>query len=80
MGRPADQPNVFRQPTGILESLIYRASLRIPQPNLHGASGRYTPEHIRVQTASAGSLISTTDPTTGFTTYSVMFNARPIDR
>ncbi len=79
MGRPADRPNVFRKPTGILESQFYQASLRIPQPNLHGASGRNTPENIRIMTASAGS-IEMVKNSQGVMQYFVKMIARPVDQ
>ncbi len=79
MGRPADRPNVFRSPTGILASTFYQASLRIPQPNLPGASGRNTVTNIRVMTASAGAIEMAPDAS-GVMRYYVRMNGRPVDR
>lgn len=78
-GRPADRPNVFRKPTGILESLIYQASLRLPQPNLPGAMGTPTDANIRVSRASAGQLMMQKDPTGNYT-YTVQLQSRPTER
>lgn len=77
MGRPADRPDVFRAPTGILESLIYQASLRLPQPDLPGASGRNTETNLRVSVGAAGQLMMTPDPSGLGYTYSVQMTARP---
>lgn len=80
MARDAYHPNVFRSPTGITQTLLYDASLRIPQPDLHGASGSYTPEYIRTMTASAGDLMFAVDPNTGVANYFVQMRSRPVDR
>lgn len=61
MGKGVLHPRVFGPPNSITETWFYRAALRIPQPNLPGASGRSTPMNIPFQTAAAGELIVETD-------------------
>ena len=80
MARDAYHPNVFRTPSQITQTIYYNASLRIPQPNLLGPSGSYTPEYIRTSTASAGDLMFSIDPNTGVANYFVSMRARPVDR
>lgn len=55
-GHTAYNPNVFFKPSGLTQTLLYRASLRIPMFALPGAKGKPTPEYIRVSTADAGEL------------------------
>ena len=77
--RDAYHPNVFGPPEALTATLFYRASLRLPQPNLPGASGHATPMSIRTSTASAGQLMLTTDQN-GMPKYTVIFPNLPVDR
>ena len=77
--RTAYNPNVFRKPTGITASLIYQASLRIPQPDLPGAKGRPTPMYIRTSTADAGVLMMSYDQN-GMAHWSVAYRSRLEER
>lgn len=77
--RDAFHPKVFGPPQALTSTLFYRAELRIPQPNLHGASGRATPMHIRTSTANGGTLVLGKDQY-GYPKYTVMYPNIPVDR
>ncbi len=77
--RDAFHPRVFGPPEALTATLFYRAELRIPQPNLPGASGRATPMNIRTSTANAGTLVLTQDQN-GYPKYIVAYPNVPVDR
>lgn len=77
--RDAFHPKVFGPPEALTSTLFYRASLRLPQPNLPGASGRATPMYIRTSTANAGTLILGKDQY-GYPVYSVQYPNIPVDK
>ncbi len=55
----AYNPHVFQKPTGITQTLIYKASLRIPAVLQKFANGKLTSPALRISTGAAGQLVMT---------------------
>ena len=69
-------PNVVGPSIGITQTRYYQSEVRLPQPNLPGASGRATDPNIRYSLGAGGQL-EQVDTTAGVRRLFLNLTSRP---